>query len=534
VTLTFSQPVTPSSIKIGDKEASFVRQSAASATVEIKVPEDTRLGQQNIVVTVNDSAASPLTSSIVVLPTVTGLKANKEPGTPVQSRRGAVAGGEIVIQFSDRLPAGLSPSQLTVTIGNRGATILDMQNDYLIVRVPYKFNQEEKPYPVRVALKGEALQRQPTLNVIYASSMYFAASLVVLILILLVYALYKVFYKIPAGQERYTFLTMSLLEPENQTYSLSRAQFLGWLIVIVWSYLFLFFAYGLIENLWAFPDIGNAVYVFLISLGTLVASLGTSKVMGAKGAGEVHPSPADLVTHGGILALDRVQQLIWTLIALGIFLRITVTTYATVRALPEIPEQLLVLMGLSSMGYLGGKLVRRAGPIIKKVSASAETGSGITLKIEGEHFSKDAFVWVDGVKVDQVTPGADDPDAKGFTNELTIQLVWSKADWYAKDHALTVVNDDTQRADWHTGPEIVEVTHGEPRAGKAPLTIKGARLTKGATITVAGAPGVIPVQSDSDPNIFTMEVDPTWLQASHELVVTMNGQTSAFTFKPSS
>jgi hypothetical protein len=62
-------------------------------------------------------------------------------------------------------------------------------------------------------------------------------------------------------------------------------------------------------------------------------------------------------------------------------------------------------------------------------------------------------------------------------------------EWRAQNHVITVINGDAQRADWRTGPEIVDVIPGTANAsGKVPLTIKGARLVQGAILEVAGAP----------------------------------------------
>jgi hypothetical protein len=220
-------------------------------------------------------------------------------------------------------------------------------------------------------------------------------------------------------------------------------------LVIIWSYLFLYIAHGFVERNWSFPNLGNSVYAFVISLGTLLASQATNRTMGVKGAGELHPSLSDLVVHGGVLALDRVQQIVWTLVAAGMFLKVVISTYATATELPDIPAQLLTLMGLSSAGYLGGKLVRGPGPVIEQVTPVAS--SSLTLKIEGKHLSKDAFVWLDGVQQpkDKVTPTADDPnDPIKFAKELTVTLDLTIDDWNANAHAITVVNPDAQRADW--------------------------------------------------------------------------------------
>src|SRR5207302_7513248 len=44
-------------------------------------------------------------------------------------------------------------------------------------------------------------------------------------------------------------------------------------------------------------------------------------------------------------------------------------------SLPEIPQNFLYLMGVSSAGYLGGKLVRKPGPVIKTLSVAKLTPS---------------------------------------------------------------------------------------------------------------------------------------------------------------
>ena len=41
---------------------------------------------------------------------------------------------------------------------------------------------------------------------------------------------------------------------------------------------------------------------------------------------------------------------------------ITIKTYATATALPTIPDEMLTLMGISSAGYLAGKMARMEPP----------------------------------------------------------------------------------------------------------------------------------------------------------------------------
>ena len=468
--LTFSKVLKPTSVKIGNVDATFV--SSSTHRLEALLPSNATMGQQTITVTTADGG-DPLTSSITVAPLILGLKANKD--APVQFSRVVVSGGEVIVQFADNLPLKIKQSlQATlvdttpksdntskplqpcaVGAGQEKLSVTAPEDNYLVVTMPNKrYDLGETTYILRVCSGKTPLQNETRVKLYSDIWMYVRASAVVLLLFILFYALYRIGRRVMERNQtgkpprRYYFLKMILIEPENQTYSLSRAQFVAWLFVIGWCYLFLYYAHGYIEGDWGFPDFGNSIYAFLISLGTLIAAQATNLSQGVKGAGEEHPSVADLIVHGGVLALDRIQQIFWTLIAIGMFIRITVSTFSTAETLPAIPTELLTLMGLSSAGYLGGKLVRGAGPIIDQVTVAE--GSTI-LSIKGKHLSKDAFVWLDGVQVDRdkVTPKEDDPDEPlKFAKELEVTLDVSLADWTAKDHAITVVNNDAQRADF--------------------------------------------------------------------------------------
>ena len=545
VKLTFDQDVKPASIKIGNVDASFVPPPSPAKTIEIKLPSNVSSGWQTISVTLPD-VTDPIVSSVTVAPLITGLRARKN--ADLQFSRVVVEGGEVLVQFADKIPSAIRQSLnvrfINTSVASTGKVCsegedLDYtipEDDYLIVTVaPEKETSSRTTYALRVCASDIPLERETRIRLRDVNYLYLRASIILLLLLLLLWIFYKIGRwvkgKLSQGQQekRYNFLKMLLLEPENQTYSLSRAQFLGWLFVIVWCYLFLYYAHGYIEGNWGFPQFGNSIYAFLISLGTLIASQATNRGMGVKGAGEEHPSVADLVVHGGVLALDRVQQVVWTLIALGMFVRITISTFATASELPEIPNELLALMGLSSAGYLGGKMVRGPGPVIEQVTASE--GS---LNIKGQHLSRDAFVWLDGQQLprESVTVAVADPDdPTKFAKELLATFDITIANWNATAHAITVVNNDAQRADWRTTAKIVAVAAGTPTGGNVTLTITGAHIAKGATIDVKDTDAVAQ-QDATDPNLFTVTVPEAWVQSEHDLIVTSGSQTSTFKYKP--
>jgi len=552
--LSFTKEVKVASVTIGGVNVPVASLSAGKE-LYLTVPSGVPLGRQLVLVQMAPAAtqgATPpttpeqLTGSILVAPLITGLKANKD--APLESRRSAIPEGEVIVQFNGKIPPEIRerlkvffrdtlPEEKKTTGSESTQEIRQWtaEDTYLTVKLPKLSGDftdiEKKTFAIDVIADGVTLQKETKVRIVYERWMYLGALGIVALLSLIVFVLVRFVYKVSEGQQRFNFVKMLLLEQTNQTYSLSRAQFLAWLLVIVFSYLFLFFAHGFIEGDWFFPNIGNAVYAFFISLGTLIISQGTSMVQGPKGAGELHPSLADLVVHGGVLALDRVQQLIWTAIALGMFVYITISTYATASALPEIPMQLIVLMGLSSAGYLGGKMVRGAGPVIDEASSTADT----VVNVKGKHLSKDAFVWFDGERVEKVEVVADDPDDPvKFAKELKLTVPALTVDgWNAVHHAITVINNDAQRADWRTPLEI-SVTPGAPDpTNKVTLAIKTARAVKGATVSVPGAPDDKAVQDATDPNVFTAVVDVAWLKEPHDVTLTSGEEKVVHKFKPS-
>jgi len=63
------------------------------------------------------------------------------------------------------------------------------------------------------------------------------------------------------------------------------------------------------------------------------------------------PSPDGTTTT---LALSRAQMLFWTLIVVAMFIAKSVMT----QSLWDIPWALVALLGVSQVGYLGGKLAK--------------------------------------------------------------------------------------------------------------------------------------------------------------------------------
>ncbi|MBD2354351.1 hypothetical protein H6G41_06870 [Tolypothrix sp. FACHB-123] len=288
-------------------------------------------------------------------------------------------------------------------------------------------------------------------------------------------------------QKELNALEWLLLERQTNTFSLARTQFLWWLTIIVFGYLFLFIGRGIIQNIWEFIPLSGFAYTFLISLVTLVTAQATSNIRGTKGSGDVNPSWSDLVVHGGVVALERVQQVVWNLIIGIAFIVILLVTYTTASSLPSIPQEILVLMGISAGGYISGKAVRKAGPNITQVVLWDEPQdlfhnpqANPYLTISGEHLSQAGsaivqIVYLDEsnnekpetrieVKQENLCTIEPDPDYPGeFCRKLQINFSGMNAlpdqQWYewlqvfgdnftAQKVKITIINADGQRSVW--------------------------------------------------------------------------------------
>jgi hypothetical protein len=235
-----------------------------------------------------------------------------------------------------------------------------------------------------------------------------------------------------------------------------------------------------------FPPIPEGLPTLLgVSAGTTVVATGITAQHGSKGAGPIHPSMADFISSGGIIAGERFQFFVWTLVGCLGFLGIILSSDpASLTQLPDINGTFLTLMGISSAGYLAGKLVRNPGPIIELLTISEITPAAGTnhavmkLEVKGQNLSDQAVV-----KIDQKELGPQQFRVAGIARQdsspnspyySTMLVTLSEADGYLSgSHLLYIVNDDGQSAteSFPLNPLSLDPVREPIKAGQDPITV---------------------------------------------------------------
>jgi len=258
------------------------------------------------------------------------------------------------------------------------------------------------------------------------------------------------------------------LDEERLAYSLSKLQFYAWTFASLLAYLYLSAARSLVQGkleLSAVPE--GLPGVLLAAVGTTVLATTISGVKGAQGAGEFRPRFADFFTHGGVVAPERLQFFLWTVIGVLSFLTVTLLhSPDEIQDLPAIPEGFLTLSGISAAGYLGGKLARKPGPRITAVTpfASGTRAAGAPfegLLVEGERLStaagsslligsKETAQEPVGVDIKDPVPQSDTREP-GLVRRMALISRTPAPDWLQPGKGrfyLTIVNPDGQKHVW--------------------------------------------------------------------------------------
>jgi hypothetical protein len=178
------------------------------------------------------------------------------------------------------------------------------------------------------------------------------------------------------------------IDQTTNTISLSTCQLTLWLVTSFFSYVYLFASKVIYQGQSTFTELPDGLLAIVgVSLGTSVAASGIINAIGSKGAGDPKPSIKDLITSGGIVAPERLQFVLWTCFSIVFYVFFVLRQNPiTISGLPTIPSTFWELMGISSLGYIGGKLARKPGPNIQQISL-IETAGTKQLKLNGVNLS---------------------------------------------------------------------------------------------------------------------------------------------------
>lgn len=208
---------------------------------------------------------------------------------------------------------------------------------------------------------------------------FWGAVIVVGILALLHTALFLAAARAAGGRRPVVFLDMIVTGDDNR-YSLSRLQVYLWTVVVVVGFSALTLATGRFATI---P--GNVLLLLGVNLGAAVAATAITTAKNGRAqtatlATIVPPLPAppapappatppkffrDIFCESGMpgsLDLPRAQMFLWTVITLityvTLFIRGFAPTLNGAPVLPDVPTEMVLLMGVSQGAYLGAKAAK--------------------------------------------------------------------------------------------------------------------------------------------------------------------------------
>jgi hypothetical protein len=173
--------------------------------------------------------------------------------------------------------------------------------------------------------------------------------------------------------------------------STSKLQWFLWTVVVVFAYVAIWAARAAAGD---FGPITEIPQNLLLAMGLSVTTMAAAKgiTVSYVNSGRVIKTSADSARKkdeglGPIVSSDegdpdlsKIQMMIWTLVAIVIYLFAVVDQIRSGHALPDIDATLMVLMGLGQGAYLGKKLVTTITPRLTGLSPGAgKPGTQITI-----------------------------------------------------------------------------------------------------------------------------------------------------------
>jgi hypothetical protein len=279
-----------------------------------------------------------------------------------------------------------------------------------------------------------------------------------------------------------------LLDKELEVYSVAKAQFVLWSVVLIFVYTDRCLVAALVQGRFDIPEIsGGFAPLMGMSAFTAISSALIGRAKHSVGAAAGKPALSDFVRQFRVIQVERAQFATWTIAMAAVVICRVVLPKDPVPEPAAIPPIFLWLTGISAAGYLCGKLVRRPGPVLREATAKPdETLNKLRFVILGSDFSPVLRFEIDGTPVHSaqckvsalesekepsVSPDAQVTNARITTaaatdpsNGFVLDIVSAQDAWLQGTHTLRIFNADNQSVDaQYTGLAFIY----------RPLTAKG-------------------------------------------------------------
>jgi hypothetical protein len=313
---------------------------------------------------------------------------------------------------------------------------------FLIIYSPLNSYAAEDLSDTNIALNMTTVDPNLAVKPIYFPLLLFVAFIVITIITIIVILLIRKGRK--TGRKGGGPNFFDIIADGDYYPSLPRFQFLVWTFVISFVYLSTYLIRIYSGNFDA-PYVDNNL---LILLGiSIVSPLLSNIISGYKYSGRLSTGDLEnikrkpfksMLFESGKPALFRYQMFLWTFIGTFIFLGMFVGSLNTYTqnyiqciadckqieslAIPKIDSMLVVLMGLSQSGYLGGKIVARTPARITNVFKDYDNKRLIVLGLNFGEKNDNDFSGGTVLINDKVVAGHSDKDVKWFDTKIEFPL----------------------------------------------------------------------------------------------------------------
>lgn len=191
--------------------------------------------------------------------------------------------------------------------------------------------------------------------------------LITLGMFVLIGALMWVIFKVRKGSGGSQPWYMIVVDSTNRI-SLAKVQVLGWTVLLGFGYTYYALMRWLVVDDGSIPDFPASLLVLLgVTSGGALITMAQGKNDSLERAAS--PQLRDLVYQGAELSLSRLQLVVFTLITMALYITYLADPQLVFHGMPEVPMNLLLLMGISQGGAIAGNAIEGGGNV-RRVSTN--------------------------------------------------------------------------------------------------------------------------------------------------------------------